>query len=122
MSGRPTAGENPLSTPSTRHTPDQISNREALRLEMPATPTKQTAQHHSNREIDEVFALSIPPIGPAKLPNSNREALRSEMLATQTKQRTQHHSNREKNAVFIGLGRRGLVWRPSGRSAQIAKF
>ena len=119
MSGRPTASKNPLSTPPTGHTPDQISNREALRLETPATQTKRTAQPHSNREKEACFS---PPVGegvylPLRLglgvgwhlggmraasdsQNSNREGRRLESGVKQTKQRIRVSSNREKEACF----------------------
>jgi hypothetical protein len=54
MSGGPSAGNDPL-FPSTTPPPNQISNRESLRLEMPAIQTKQTTQPHSNREVEALF-------------------------------------------------------------------
>ena len=59
----------------------KISNREAQRLETLATQTKQRTQPRSNREKAEVFALSLPPMGPAKPPNSNRETILLETYA-----------------------------------------
>ncbi len=104
----------------------QISNREAFRLEIDVTPTKQTLDLGSNRE--ETPLLSPPPIStaadgtgranfsnrksiqasshvtPTKQTNtpqiSNGEAFRLEIRLTPTKQRAGLDSNREETPLF----------------------
>jgi hypothetical protein len=87
-----------------------ISNRESLRLETPATQTKQRTEPRSNREKEPCFRRGgcFRPShlwSPLKPANPNREPLRLETPATQTKQRTQPHSNREKEAWWLTFAR-----------------
>jgi len=117
MSG-PSAGNDYLS-PNTTPPPNQISNRESLRLETPATQTKKTTQPHSNREKEAWFSAPVGEgvhhptglrlgvgsdlvgtPGASDIQISNRESPRLETPATQTKQKTQHRSNREAEALF----------------------
>jgi hypothetical protein len=74
---RPSFRPSSLRPPPTRDPNLRSSNREAVRLEINVTQTKQTTQ-----------------------PHSNREALRLEINVTKTKQTTQPHSNREAEALF----------------------
>ena len=71
MSGGPSAANHYLS-PNNTAPPNRNSNREALRLETPATQTKQSTEPHPNREKKPVFsapvgegALALPQFGPA---------------------------------------------------------
>jgi hypothetical protein len=76
------------------------SNREPLRLGIDVTQTKQTIQHHSNREKEACLSNHDHIACRPSLKNSNREPLRLEIDVTQTKQTTRHHSNREKEACL----------------------
>jgi hypothetical protein len=73
--------------------PSQISNREWLRLETRATPTKQTSNLNSNREKEALFQTTRKSI-------SNRETKLLETPVTPTKQTREAPSNREKKRLF----------------------
>jgi hypothetical protein len=71
-----------LSPPPPRDPNPEISNREALRLEINVTQTKQTTQPHSNREKDALFSNRVRAVNrlcdcggiDRHLKNSNRES------------------------------------------------
>jgi hypothetical protein len=94
-SDRPTL----LVTPTKQTKTPQISNREALRLEIDVTSTKQRPDLGSNRELEPLFEAHPAPID---RPISNREALRLETDVTSTKQRPDLSSNREFAALSPG--------------------
>jgi hypothetical protein len=78
----------------------KISNRESHRLEIHATHTKQTTDHHSNREYNACFSNHDQPARRRNLKISNRECNRLETAVTQRKQITRSSSNREEEAHF----------------------
>jgi hypothetical protein len=105
---------------------EEKANREAIRLETPATPTKQRTALSSNREKEAWFSAPVgegvylPPglglgvgcdlggmRGASDIKNSNREGRRLEAGVKLTKQRTQVSSNREKEAWFSDPSRGG---------------
>jgi hypothetical protein len=107
---RPSFRPSSLRPPPTGDPNLRSSNREAVRLEINVTQTKQTTQPHSYREEEALFStaggnekragLKARPYYGNGEQNSNREALRLEINVTQTKQTTQPHSNREAEALF----------------------
>ena len=117
---RPSVRPSSLPPPPAPLPRTKISNREPLRLEIHATQTKQTTDHHSNRENNALFSDRVRAVNrlcdcgavnsarrnidrPArrfKLIISNREPLRLEIHATHTKQTTDHSSNRENIECF----------------------
>ncbi len=113
---------------------EQKSNREAKRLETPATQTKHSIAPSPNREKEAWFSASVgegvylPPglglgvgcdlgglRGASDVQDSNREGRRLETGVNLTKQSIQLSSNREKEAWFFGPSRGGCFSPPAVR-------